>query len=296
MNRLIFVFGILSLAILSIKGDNPSVKHANVLNANSPTENKEDPYEANPYFLLVEEADAAIEQCDYLTAVLRLKEAISIEPENPSNALLYSNLGMVYNLLNQEQLALEAYDKSLEIAPAMTTVRANKGLLNLKMGRDEEALVDFGKVIAQDSINSVARYYHGMISLYNRDLDTAEKDFSVLKSLYPESKTTNMALASMYSMTGNELEAIRCYKKLLEDDPAPEFYSALAASYIALDDLANASVIIAKGMEKCGEDPELYYYRALLNKRNYLLDDAKNDAKKAIELGADKKRVEEIFK
>lgn len=296
MKRLFLALGFLALAIIAVKADNPSIQHVNVLNANSPDSDKEDPFEENPYFLLVGEADAAIEQCDYLAAVLRLKEAISIEPENPSNALLFSNLGMVYNLLNQDKLALDAYDKSLEIAPSMTTVRNNRALLKLKMGLDDEAFADFGMVIEQDSLNTVARYYHGMLSLYDKELEAAENDFSVLKSVNPEGKTTNMAFATMYSMTGNEREAIRCYKKLIEDDPAPEFYSGLAASYIALDDFANASAIIAEGLERCGDDPELYYYRALLNKRNYLLDDAKNDAKKAVELGADKKRVDEIFK
>ena len=53
--------------------------------------------------------------------------------------------------------------------------------------------------------------------------------------------------------------------------------------------------MMGDAMVKYPSDPELFFYRALLNKKRYLSDDAKRDAKRAIELGADPERVKLIF-
>ncbi len=42
-------------------------------------------------------------------------------------------------------------------------------------------------------------------------------------------------------------------------------------------------------------DAELYYYRAWLNRDRYRLDEAHADARKAIELGANKNKVDALF-
>ena len=39
-----------------------------------------------------------------------------------------------------------------------------------------------------------------------------------------------------------------------------------------------------------------YYYRAWLNNKRYMLDDAKADAAKAVKLGADPQRVVALFR
>lgn len=274
------------------------VGHATLLEKNekdNPRPAAGDIDEADPYFLLTGEADEAIKNKDYPTAVLRLRDALQVDPDNASNALLLSNLGLVYNYLDQDSLAMDAYDKALELAPSMTVVRANRGILNLKMGHDAAAWQDFGDVIARDSLNADARYYHGMISLYGGKLRDAQTDFEVLESVAPESYNTNVAMSSLYSFTGRAREAIPYYKKLIEQEPAPEYYAALAGCYLSLDYLPEASALLAEAFEKCGEDPELYFYRAWLNKKNFQNDAAKADAARAIDLGANPRKVSQMM-
>ncbi len=260
-----------------------------------PFKSDKDIDEANPYFLLTGEADSAIMRHDYPTAILRLRDAMAVDPDNPSNVLLLSNLGMLYSYLDQDTLALEAYNEALEKAPAMTTVQSNRGLLYLKMGDDVNAWRDFGQVIERDSLNITARYYHGLISLYGGERTVAEKDFAVLEQCAPESDHALVAMSSLYSLTGQSRKAIPYYKKLIEREQAPEYYAALAGCYLDLEQYSDASEILAEGFKNCGDDPELYYYRAWLNKANYLLDDAKADAQRAIELGADPKKVYKLM-
>lgn len=249
----------------------------------------------NDYMDLVGEAEKAISVNNYEAAVACIKRAIDLEPDNPSNILLMSNLAMVYSYMDQDTLALITYDETLRQAPNMTTVRNNRALLLAKMGRDNEAFKAFAGVIDTDSLNATARYYHGIMALYSSRLDIAEADFAVLKSVAPDSRHTAVALSSLYAMTQRNLEAIPYFKKLVKDSPDPEFYAGLAGCYLALGRLSEASETIADGLKRYAYDPELYYYRAWLNRDRFRLDEAHDDARKAIALGANAAKVNALF-
>lgn len=249
----------------------------------------------NDYMDLVGEAEKAISANNYEAAAACIKRAIDLEPDNPSNILLMSNLAMVYSYMDQDTLALITYDETLRQAPNMTTVRNNRALLLAKMGRDNEAFNAFAAVIDTDSLNATARYYHGIMALYSSRLDIAETDFAVLKSVAPDSRHTAVALSSLYSMTQRNLEAIPYFKKLVKDSPDPEFYAGLAGCYLALGRLSEASETIADGLKRYAYDPELYYYRAWLNRDRFRLDEAHDDARKAIALGANAAKVNALF-
>ena len=253
-------------------------------------------FEEDPYFLLMGEAELAIKDENWTEAAARLEDALAVKPNHPSNALLYSNLGGVYVAMREDSLALENYTKALEIAPNMLTPMVGRGRLLLAMGRDKEAFADFSHAIEVDSINTDARYYHGMMSLYGGILAMAEEDFAILESIAPRSTDTAVALSTLYSMTGRDAEAIPYLKKLVENTPSPEFYSNLAGCYLKLDRLNEASETISDGLKLYPDDPELYYYRAWLNRERYRLDDAHNDAKKAIKLGANPVKIDELFR
>ena len=249
----------------------------------------------NDYMDLVGEAEKAISANNYEAAVACIKRAIDLEPDNPSNILLMSNLAMVYSYMDQDTLALITYDETLRQAPNMTTVRNNRALLLAKMGRNNEAFNAFAAVIDTDSLNATARYYHGIMALYSSRLDIAEADFAVLKSVAPDSRHTAVALSSLYAMTQRNLEAIPYFKKLVKDSPDPEFYAGLAGCYLALGRLSEASETIADGLKRYAYDPELYYYRAWLNRDRFRLDEAHDDARKAIALGANAAKVNALF-
>ena len=53
--------------------------------------------------------------------------------------------------------------------------------------------------------------------------------------------------------------------------------------------------MIEGGLKRYSHDPELYYYRAWLNRDRYRLDDARADAAKAVEYGASKAKVDALF-
>lgn len=282
MNNFFSLIGILlSLSFLSLSVD---------ARADVPAD------EVDVFLLLSEEADKAIEEEDYATAAKRINEALDVDPHNPSRVLLLTNLGTIYNYLDEDSLALLAFDEALKIAPVMTTALENRGRLHLKMGHKLEAYEDFAKVIALDSCNYNARYYHGLMALDGGDAGVAERDFAVIESLAPESTTTCIAMGALYMSTHREGMAAQYYHKLVERDPSLENFASLIECFIRNNDLSQAAAAVSKAIELYPREAELYYCRAWINKQRYLIKEAKEDAAKAVELGLDPMKASALFK
>lgn len=253
-------------------------------------------YEEDPYFLLMGEADDAIAERNWPVAAARLCDALAVQPENPANSLVYNNLANVYTYMGYDSLAVKAYSNGLELAPRMLKLLLGRGRTLLSMGRPKEAFNDFTTAIEIDSVALTPRYYRGMMLLYSGNAEGAEADFSVLEKVAPKSFDTAVALGTLYSLTGRDREAIPYLEKALEHDPSPEFFSSLAGCQLALGMLSEASATISDGLAKYPDDPELYYYRAWLNRDRYRRDDARRDADQAIKLGANPMKVNDLFK
>ena len=245
----------------------------------------QEPDEADPYFLLCGEADAAIARGDYKEAADRLWDAIMLKPDAPGNLLLRTNLGLIYSYMDRDSLALSTLDRVIEIAPAMKTARTNRARVLLKMGRDSEALLEYDTILEQDSLHAESLFYRGMMALYAGVGDVAEKDLHMLAKVEPESLQTARALSALYSMTGRDRQAIPYFKKLLADEKSPEYYAGLAGCYLALEDYNEASELLSEAIKDFPTDPELYYYRAVLNKRRYRPEEARADMATAIRFG-----------
>ena len=252
--------------------------------------------EERPYFLLIDQSEKALEQNDYEAAALRLVEAMSVEPDNPLNVALLTNLGMIYYYNEQDSMALRVLDEAVRRSPRLIAAHEKRARVLTGMGRDKEAYEEYGRVIDIDSLNTSARFYHAMMALHSGKLPEAEADIACLNRVVPLWTNTVLANATLFSMTGREREAISLFRRLLDKDKLPEYYAALAGCLIAVDDLNEASRVIGEGMELFKDDAELYFHRAVLNHKRFLPDEAHRDAKRAIQLGADPKRVAAVLK
>ena len=252
--------------------------------------------EERPYFLLIDQSEKALEQNDYEAAALRLVEAMSVEPDNPLNVALLTNLGMIYYYNEQDSMALRVLDEAVRRSPRLIAAHEKRARVLTGMGRDKEAYEEYGRVIDIDSLNTSARFYHAMMALHSGKLPEAEADIACLNRVVPLWTNTVLAHATLFSMTGREREAISLFRRLLDKDKLPEYYAALAGCLIAVDDLNEASRVIGEGMELFKDDAELYFHRAVLNHKRFLPDEAHRDAKRAIQLGADPKRVAAVLK
>lgn len=235
------------------------------------------------YYDLAGDADAAIAEGRWKDAATALEEAMKLRPDNPSNILLMSNLGIIYYNLGEDSLALATLNRANSLAPKSVTVLINRADVLLSMQRENEAYEDLTKIISLDSALVEPLYDHAMLSLRRGDTAQALADCNRLKEIAPEKIETFIANGSYYSAIEQWIDAIPYYTTALEMNPSSKIYCARAVCYLMLQRLGEASADITSGLELDPNDKELYLYRAYLNKMRYLTDDARRDLLKALQ-------------
>ncbi len=239
---------------------------------------------SDTYFDLMGDADKAISEGKWLEAEKSLKDAIALDPENPSNILLMSNLGLVQFYLGQDSAAIATLSDAHKRAPISVTVLKNRAEVYLALGRDSLAYNDYSKIIALDTTLIEPRYMHAVMSLRYGDYATAQNDCDALNRMSPGSDEANTAYGALYTATEQWEKAIPYYSELIKKKPSADLYSARAVCYLMTQKLNEASADIAAGLELDPDNGELYLYRGYLNKLRYRKDDARNDVRKAFEL------------
>lgn len=234
------------------------------------------------YFDLMGKADIAIADSNWDEAEQYLLRALSAQPDNPSNVLILSNLGIVQYNLGRDSLALRSLNEAHSKAPRSVTVLSNRADVLLAMGRDSLANNDYAAIARLDSTNIDARYMHAMLSLRRGDTVTCHRQCDILLKIAPDSLQTGIANASLLTATEQWEKAIPFYTKIIAKDPSSHFYGARAVCYLMTGRLNEASADITTGLEHNPADKELYLYRAYLNKMRYMHDDALDDLRRAL--------------
>lgn len=248
------------------------------------------------YFDLMGRADKAVAESDFLLADSLLTEALRLEPANPSNYLLVSNLGMIRHYMGSDSMAISTLNMAHDMAPKAVTVLCNRARVFTDMERISEARRDYSAALDLDSTLVEARFYRGMLALRERDMATAESDIAALTRIAPASRWTHLGNAVVSSAAGRIQDAIVSYGRLIADDPQSDYHAMRAELYLQTGQLQEASDDIAAAIEKSPGDAGLYLLRAMLNMARYRPGDAEADGRKAIELGADPATVRRLLK
>lgn len=248
------------------------------------------------YINLVGDADEAIAKGRWEDAERALTDAMKLQPANPGNIMLMSNLGIVQYNRGNDSLALATLTRAHEMAPRSVTVLRNLAMVRTSAGDLDGALRDYETIAGLDSTDTGSRFYHAIISLRRGEMARAVGDIRWLETHAPEDRETLLAQATMASAIGAYEEAVKAYTRLIKKDPQPEYYGERALANIMTDRLGDAADDIASGLALDPQDATLYLYRAMLNKARYRPDDARADAEKAIELGADREAAMSVIR
>lgn len=255
---------------------------------------KPDKAPESKYIQLAGRADSAIADARWADAAAALNEAMRLEPTNPSNVLLMSNLGMVQFYSGNDSLAIETLTTAHNIAPASVTVLQNRARVYTTTGRLNRALGDYNEIIRLDSTLIEPRFYRAMLKFNSGDVVTAEEDLQYLKCHYPTDPSTKLLDATVLTYTGRFNEAIPILTEIIAGKPTAGDFSMRALCYLMTNQLQEASTDIQRGLEKDPVDGELYLYRALLNQMRYRPDDARADAALAVKYGVNSSRVKAL--
>lgn len=247
------------------------------------------------YMKYVQWADEAVAKGKYDDAIECYREAMRAEPSNPQNVMLLSNIGMIQHYEGEDSLALRTLTDARAMAPKSVVILANRAKVLQSLGRSADALLDCDKVVEMDSTYAPVYYDRATLHLGEGRMQQAEADALKYCTLRPADLQGTLLMAVIYTNSGRPTDAIPLYTKLIDAKPDAVYYSARAMCHLALDQLAEASDDIARGLELNPSDGELYYNRAVLNRLRYREEDAKADARKAVELGVAPARVAEFL-
>ena len=134
--------------------------------------------ESNPLyaFTLMRQGSVLLQQRNYPEALKRFEDA---DRHKPGNASVHNMIGLCHLRMESFDLALIAFNRSLDFIPAFTDARNNRGATYLAMGQFHLAEVDFVSVLADSTYPHRWQVYYnlGMTYLKRGRLGAADENF-----------------------------------------------------------------------------------------------------------------------
>lgn len=100
---------------------------------------------------------------EYAEAINAYEKVVELMPENYD---AYSNLGVIYSILGEDELGIHFISEAIRLAPSLSYLHNNLGYVLLKQGRNSEAAGTFERALQLDPENSHAR--NNLQSAYKR--------------------------------------------------------------------------------------------------------------------------------
>lgn len=257
------------------------------------------------YEELSERAVTATEQDSLAQAEKYIMEALKLDPANPHNALLFSNLGTIQRRQRQYDQALESYTMALNIAPRTVPILLNRAALYLELGKDELARVDYALALDLETDNQEALLMRAYIYKQKRDYKAARSDYERLLKLNPQSYNGRLGLAMLEQKEGKYEEALSVLNKMIADkaDGATQITAPLyAVLYVARAGVEKdmqhhdlALIDLEEAIELDPSQPEAYLMRGQIYLSQKKKDLARRDFEKAVTLGVPQGDVRDLL-
>lgn len=115
---------------------------------------------------------------------------------------------------------MQALQELLTLDPGHAGARVQRGLLLTAALRHDDALLDFGAVLATEPDNAEALAGRGGVFWYLQNLDLAERDLTRALTLRPDSVSALIDLGNVWQDRQDYDRAIGCYDRALAIQPA----------------------------------------------------------------------------
>ncbi|KAA6349691.1 Beta-barrel assembly-enhancing protease [termite gut metagenome] len=211
------------------------------------------PITAQTYQQLAEQALQYIEKDSLKQAEELFHQALKLEPANPHNALIFSNIGTLQRRMQRFDEAIESYTYALNLAPYSTPILLNRAAVYLEQGLSNRAYIDYCQTLDIAKKNVEALSMRAYIYITKRDYIAARIDYNRLLEIEPQHYNARLGLATLNQKEKKFQEAIAILEGIITDHPA---------------------------------DATLYLARAEIEQDMNLQDMALMDIKKVIELDA----------
>lgn len=189
---------------------------------------------------------------------------------------------------DRPQVALNAYNRALQLYPKNTTALYQRGMLHDDLGNTAAALEDLTQAIQQNATSVEAYYQRGNLRFQLGDRQGAIADYTQALNLKPDHIEAYVNRGSAQAALGNERQAAQDYTKAIEQDPNfATAYLNRCLSRSNLGDHFGAVEDCTKAINLRPTHPYAYQNRGLARRRVGDFQGAIVDYNTAIELNAD---------
>lgn len=252
---------------------------------------------AQNYLEWVDKSYDFLENNDLVSAEECLKNAMRLEPGNPTNYALLCNLGTIQRRLGKTEEALTSYTAALSRNPSDITLLENRASLYSEMGEIEKAISDYTILLLKEPENQDALYYRGLLYLHVRNYLMAEEDFERILLINKESYHGQLGHAILEKMRGNYEDSEQLYNYLIGRMPKElSLYEGRADLYFMMGKNSRAMADINKIFAESEPNAGLYVLRGKVKLALYEKKTAANDFQTALAMGYDPEVIEELMK
>ncbi|MBA7650737.1 Cell division coordinator CpoB [subsurface metagenome] len=148
--------------------------------------------------------------------VKSFERAIALEPTNP---VLYTELGKLYLALDEEQKAREEFDRALEQKPDYIDVLIQIALMSERQANFPEAISKMEDLAGTYPLVPEVLFQLGRLYFNNNQIEEAITQFKRVLILSPNHSNAHYSLALTYLAQGEKDLAIQEFEKVLELNP-----------------------------------------------------------------------------
>ncbi|WP_246317128.1 tetratricopeptide repeat protein [Hyphomicrobium methylovorum] len=208
--------------------------------------------------------------------------AVELFPEYP---VAYNNRGNLLLALGQLGEAVKDFDRAVLLAPGYAAAYSNRGNANMKLGHTAEALADFSKAIELMPASAPPLSGRGIAYLSVGKPHSAIRDFSRAVSADTRFASAYRNRAEARMTIGQRDEAIEDLSRAVAFDVNnQELYVVRGYAYLLAGNTASALKDFSHAIELDPKSSAAFEGRGLANGRAEAPDDAYADLNRAIEL------------
>jgi tetratricopeptide (TPR) repeat protein len=153
---------------------------------------------------LRESGTAAFKRQDFSTAATLLQRAADQDPNAKEG---WEELGQAYSNLKQHQKAIQAFQMQLEKDPNHARANAEVAAELSQLGRYDDAIAAYRKQIEIAPSEKSSHKQLGLLLVQLKRDQEAQSELETAASIPPEDPDVKMALAQLYSRTGDSKKA-----------------------------------------------------------------------------------------
>lgn len=252
---------------------------------------------AQTYEKYIEKSYDFLDNNDLPSAEESLKAAMHLEPGNPTNYALLSNLGTIQRRQGKLQEALVSYSAALSRQPKDIGILENRASLYSELGETEKSLNDYTALLLIEPAHQEALYCRGLLYIQLKNFIWAEQDFDKILEVNEKSVRGRLGHAILEKMRGNYNESERIFNYLIDKMPRDWIlYEGRADLYFMMGKNARAMADINRVFVESTPTAALYVLRGKIKLAQYENEAASLDFQKAMDMGYDKVIIEELMK